>query len=101
MWIPIFIIFVVVLKFFFFSGGMEFQLGEVNAQTGVGVAAKMKAVFLTIPGTKNTYYAGTKLSETTGDTKNAVISGKFILRRLCIVLEISFSFIPYSKKSNI
>jgi len=56
------------------GNGMEFQLGGANAQTGAGVAINMKATFLQIPGSKNIYYSGTKLSETTGDTTNSVVS---------------------------
>ena len=69
---------------------MEFQLGEDNAQTGVGVAAKNKAVFLTIPFTQNTYYAGTKFSEKTGDTKNAVISCELHFK--CVIFNQSLEF---------
>ena len=61
---------------------MEFQLGGANAQTGAGVAINMKATFLQIPGSKNIYYSGTKLSETTGDTTNSVVSCKLKYRFL-------------------
>ena len=61
---------------------MEFQLGAANAQTGAGVVVANKATFLQIPGSKNIYYSGTKLSETTGDTTNSVVSCKFKWRFL-------------------
>ena len=64
--------------------GMEFELGAAMAK--VGAMATAEDAFLTIPGTKNIFYAGTKLSETTGDTKNSVVSCKyFTMQRITYI----------------
>ena len=57
--------------------GMEFQLGMPNAQPGMALATN-EAAFLTIPGSKNIFYSGTILSEAAGDTKNSVVSCKYL-----------------------